>query len=162
MIPMESIVDIQSFVDEQTMTWVQIRLSQLMYELLQLQDKYKYDDSFMKHLIDADKSLEKDFRPLVEAKEEQWEDHVQVIRSAVKEEMTKQPCVIFGTKVPKKSPALLLYVHSVALSSSLSVLSRCIRHLDAKTREEAFLDTKVSLASAGQALQALVEKVKGQ
>ena len=150
MIPIESLAAIQEFLDQQSMERVHLLVQQLSYELLNVQAVYKCDLGFTQFLVQADAAIEEEFRPFLEKRSESWEDYFAHVREFVKQGFKERPYIKLQKHLPHGGANVEAYVQYFTLDRTKSLLSKCVRELDAKTREEAFLRTKTSLANAGK------------
>ena len=149
MIPIESLATIQEFLDQQSMERVHIALRQLSFEVLNLEKMHRCQLEFAQSLVETDVAIEKELRPLLEKREESWETHLKCLGEFVQEGFKSRPFIKLDHKQSQNGSNHKLYVRYLALDRTKYVLSRCVRELDAKTREEAFLETKSCLARAG-------------
>ena len=146
MIPIESLATIQEFLDQQSMERVHIALRQLSFEVLNIEKVYRLQLEFTRPLVEADMAIEKELRPVLEKREESWERHLKCLSEFVQEGFKNRPFIKLDHERPKNGSNHKLYIQYLALDRTKYVLSRCVRELDAKTREEAFLETKSCLA----------------
>ena len=150
MMPIESLALIQELLDQQSMERVHVALRQLSFEVLNIDKVYRCKLDFAELLVDADMSIENELRPVFEKKEESWDNHLQCLEEFVKDGVKKRPFIKLDPDLLKNGSKYKLYVRYLTLDRTKFILSRCLRELDAKTREEAFLETKSSLAKAGK------------
>ena len=149
MMPIDSLSIIQELVDQQSMERVQMTIRQLLFELLNLEKVRKCHFDFKQCLVDADTSIEDELHPFLEKRGEDLEKHISCLGIFVTESVKECPFIKIEAKLSRNGPSYKMYIRYVALDRTKSLLSNCIRELSAKTREEAFLETKSSLAKAG-------------
>ena len=150
MIPIESLAMVQEFLDQQSMERVHVALRQLSFEVLNVEKVFRFQLDFAQSLVEADMAIEKELRPVLEKREESWEKHLKCLAEFVQDGFKNRPFIKLDCKQPRNGSNYKLYVQYLALDRTKYVLSRCVRELDAKTREEAFLETKSCLARAGK------------
>ena len=150
MMPIESLAIIQEFLDQQSMERVHLALRQLSFEVLNVEKVYKCPLDFARSLVEADMAIEKELCPVLERKGESWEKHLECVGELVQECFKKRPFIKLPRDQPRNGSNHKLYVRYFTLDRTRYVLSRCVRELDAKTREEAYLETKSSLSRAGK------------
>ena len=153
MIPIDSLAVIQRYLDQQSMERVHLLLQQIMFELINLQKKYAFDDNFFPHLVHVDSCVEEEFKPFLEAQGETWEEHVRAVRDFVKVEIVERPRITIKKLPQRKQRNAKQYVRYVAISQATSLLADCDRELEAKTRNGIFPKTKASLDSANKHLE---------
>ena len=161
MMPIESLTWIEKFLNHQSMERVHLLIQQLSYELLSIQERYKCELEFAKYLAHADDAIEEEFRPFLTSQGESWDKHVEDIRRFVREAKDKRPYVKLQQDLPRDHTRLKAYIRYFTLTRTKSLLSKCLRELDAKTREEAFLVTKTSLATAGKHVTEELKAITG-
>ena len=159
MVPIESLALIQALLDQQSMERVHIALRQLSFEVINVEKVYKCRLDFTECLIEADISIEKELRPVLEEKGESWDTHLECVSECVKDGFKNRPFVKLDRSLSRNGGNFKMYVRYVTVDRTEYVLSRCLRELDAKTREEAFLETKSSLARAGKRVSADLKKI---
>ena len=148
MMPIESLTVIQRYLDQQSMERVHLLLQQILYELLNLQKQYKFEDSFLAHLVQVDTCVEEEFKPFLRQQGEEWDEHIKDVRAFIKNEIVKHPWITIKKPSRRNHPRMKEYVRYVALTRTTSLVAECSRELEAKTREEIFTKTKSSLESA--------------
>lgn len=163
MIPMETLCVIQEYLDKQSMERVHLTLRQLTYELLNIEKKHQCKLDFIHHLALADEAIVTDLRPLIQKANENWEDHLTCVNKFILDGFTNKPMVQLQRDLPREGPNYQIYVRYFTLGRTTSLISQCIRELEAKTKEKAFLETKSSLARAGKhattELKAITDKL---
>ena len=148
MMPIESLTVIQRYLDQQSMERVHLLLQQILFELLNLQKQYKFEDSFLSHLVQVDTCVEEEFKPFLMQQGEEWEEHIKNVRAFIKKEIVEHPWIQIKKPPRRNHPRMKEYVRYVILSRATSLVAECSRELEAKTREEIFTKTKASLESA--------------
>ena len=149
MIPIESLDTIQEFLDQQSMERVHLTLRQLTYELLNIEKTHKCTLDFTRYLVQADMALEDELRPFLERRDESWEKHLACVKEFVQDSFKKRPYIKLQKDIPRKGTNYKSYIRYYTLERTKSILAKCVRELEVKAREEAFLETKSSLAKAG-------------
>ena len=150
MVPIESLDMIQGCIDQQSMERVHVSIRQLSYELLNLQDVYKCELEFTRYLGQADNAIEEEFRPFLEKRGESWEEHLKHVGDYIGSAMKDRPFIKLSKNLPRSGKQVKPYIRYITLDRTKSVILKCVRELDVKTRDEMFLKTKSSLATAGK------------
>lgn len=162
LMPMESIVEIQSFLNQQSMERVHIILQQTMYEALKWQKRFKFDDSFLELCIEPVKAMDAEFKSFMERNGESWDEHLRLLKEFIKSEMSSNQRFKISNSALRHQQNPSLYVHHRVASECLSMVERCLRELSAKTSDRAFLQTKSSLEQVSKELKMLVSTLKGR
>lgn len=150
MVPLDSLDMIQGCIDQQSMERVHISVQQLSYELLNLQDVYKCQLEFTRYVVQADNAIEEEFQPFLERRGGRWDEHLKHVRDYIGSAMKERPFIKLSKKLPRSGTQVKEYIRYFSLDRTKSVISKCVRELEAKTRDEMFLKTKSSLATAGK------------
>ena len=143
--PTEHLMEIQRVLSQQSMERVHIVVQQLMYEALDLEKRYKFDNSFFMDIIEIIRSIEDEFKPFLEEKGDSWDDHSEVVKMFIKEEVTNNRRRI---KLGHNIGSNPQYIKYVVISQCSSVVQECYRELEAKTMDREFRKTKTSLNDA--------------
>jgi hypothetical protein len=162
MMPVESLSIIQEFLDQQSMERVHVTLRQLSFELLNIEGIHKCELDFIQNLVEADAAIEDEFRPFLEKRGENWDKHLVCVRELVEDSIKKRPYIELQSNLPCGAVNYKIYVRYFTLNRTKSLLSKCVRELEAKTREEAFLETKSSLTKAGKYVSKELQKITDQ
>ena len=150
MIPMETLCVIQEYLDKQSMERVHLTLRQLTYELLNIEKTHRCKLDYIQHLALADEAIEKDLQPLIQKTGENWDEHLACVKKFILDGFKNKPMVQLQKDLPRNGANYQIYVRYFTLGRTTLLISQCVRELEAKTKEEAFLETKSSLAKAGK------------
>ena len=148
MMPVESLSVIQEFLDQQSMERVHMTLRQLLFELLNVEKVHRCALDFTQSLVVADTAIEDELHPFLDKRGESWEKHVTCLGEFVTSSVRERPFIKIDSRLSRNASHYTAYVRYVSLDRSKLLLASCIRELNAKTREEAFLETKSSLSKA--------------
>ena len=155
--PMESLNEIQDFVNLQSMDRIHIILQQIMYEGLYYQNNYAFSESTFQPIITALTECESEFKQLMDRMEVSWEEHCKCVREFIASEMkSKNRRIKLHIDVPKHHPQASPFVRYAVVSYSSSLINECLRELEAKTTEKDFPKTKEGLSNAGVELESLL------
>ena len=141
-VPIETMGVIQESLSQRSMERVHVFLQQLIFEALNLEHKYGFNNSFFASIITISKHIDVEFKEFMEMRKESWEDHSKAVMKFIEEEMKN------GRKVIKIDEALQRQTHVVyylVVSQCASVIHECYRELQAKTIHREFKMVKESL-----------------
>ena len=154
-IPIESLMEIQVVINQQSMQSVHTILHQIMFEALNLEKQYRFDSSFFGYIIEVFKKIELEFKPLLEKRGESWESHYEIVRKVAQEQMLSNRKIRVDG-VPRHHPRSAPHVRAVVISKCAHIVNRCHRQLQAKTTDREFAKTKASLNDACKKLDSLL------
>ena len=148
LIPVDHHEELQSLINVETMENVHGAVHQLMYELLHLHKKHKYDDSFNEYIFDLWSEVEDEFKAFVERKHMNWDEHkerlAEITEARIKE--NKRMIVVSSTL----SPSAARYA---VISTCTTRLQKLSRELEAKTNVMVFTKTKECLSRVFRELE---------
>ena len=163
MIPIETLCVTQEYLDKLSMEQVHLTLRQLMYELLNIEKTHQCKLDYIQHLSLADEAIENDLQPLIQKAGENWDEHLACVKKFILDGFKNKPMIQLQRDPPNNGANYQIYVQYFTLGRTTSLISQCVRELEAKTKEEAFLQTKSSLAKAGKhvltELKAITDKL---
>lgn len=153
--PHDHLVTIQKVLSQQSMERVHIVIQQLMYEALNLEKRHRFESEFFKDVIEIVHSIDEEFKPFLEEKGESWNDHSEVVKLFIKEDIQKGRHRIKLSQQTSHPE----YIKYDVISQCASVVQECYRELQAKTMDREFRKTKKSLNDARLKLdEALVHR----
>ncbi len=156
LVPLDSISEIQSFLDQQSMERVHVLLQQIMFEALNLQRRFGFDDEFVEVYIQPIEAIEEEFRAFLEKKGEGWDEHLRWVQDFVQLEMKSNPKIKIDNSVPRHQTTGAAYVKYRVVQKGSSVAHSCSRELSAKTSDRQFVRSKKSLLQTVSKLDELL------
>ena len=143
--PHEHLVEIQKVLSQQSMERVHLIIKQVMYEAINLENRYGFESSFFEDIIEIVHAIEDEFQPFLEARGESWERHKELVLLYVKSETENNRKKIKLSQETLRSPD---HVRYTVISKCSSVVHELCRELEAKTVDREFRKTKKSLNDA--------------
>ena len=130
---------------QQSMERVHLIIKQVMYEAINLENRYGFESSFFEDIIEIVHAIEDEFQPFLEARGESWERHKELVLLYVKSETENNRKKIKLSQETLRSPD---HVRYAVISKCSSVVHELCRELEAKTVDREFRKTKKSLNDA--------------
>ena len=155
LIPVEPLMEIQAAISQQSMANVHTMVQQIMYEALNLEKQYRFENSFFRYIMDLISNIELELKPFLERRNENWGDHCEIVKKVVQEQI-KSSRRIRVDGVPRNNPRSAPYVRCVVISKCSQIVQKCFRELQAKTINSEFTKTKESLNNACTQLDSLL------
>ncbi len=151
-LPQEVLEKVQVIVDQNAINNSYIYIKQLGLEALLLADKHKFDIQIAVFLADCENVCLNDLRTQIEACQEDWDRHQEVLREILQINVKKHRLIIPSRRWTLAHGAN--YVQSFLFDRSSLLVAKTLRQLKAKTTEKKFSASK-------QALQKLSEQLSG-
>ena len=155
LIPMDTLAMMQMTLSQQTLEKVHVVVQQLVFEALNLEHKYKFDNEFFTPIINVTKHMDVEFKEFLEGKDESWENHNKLILRFIEEEMkAKHHRIKINEEVLRYNQPQV--IHYIVVSQCSSIIHECYRELQAKTIDREFKKVKESLHNACEKLDIIL------
>lgn len=141
LVPIETMGVIQESLSQQSMERVHVIVQQLIYEALNLEHKYRFDNGFFTPIITISNHIDSEFKEFTERRGESWGDHGKVIMRFIEEQMKNGHNMIKIDEALRQTKT----VHYLVVSQCASLIHECYRELQAKTIDREFKMVKESL-----------------
>ena len=159
--PLEGLEAIQAVLNQQSMERVHIILQQIIYEVLDLQKRYNFDDSFFVHIVEPIKHIEDEYKAYVEKRGESWEEHCECVKEMIQDDMKNdRRKIVISRTIPRRQTKSAMFVMYKVVLKCCTIAHECQRELEAKTSDREFPRTKESLKETCDELITLLPTIK--
>ena len=145
LMPIDHLDEIQLVLSQQSMERIHVLIHQLMYEALNHEKRYNFDNSFFQHIVLVLEKIEGEFKPFLEERGEEWDMHMDILMQFVQEQLKTNRNLI---KLRRDIASRPSSVRAEVIRQCVSKLHECLRELQAKTIDREFKGTKESLYRA--------------
>ena len=152
LMPTDHLEEIQLDVSQRSMERVHVYLKQLMFELLDLKKRYKYQDDFFEPIMATILNAEDELKPFLESRNESWEKQTECALDFIRGELEAGRRAL-TVNTDDSDPVAARYV---VMSQISSRVHECYRELQAKTIDREFCKTKESVRDAFVTLDGLL------
>ena len=142
-LPADELEKLQEYANTQAINNTFIIARQLGFEALALSDKYGFERSIAERLSELDEVCFKELKVYVEKTGEDWATHHAILKSLLKDQLTKKKLVSPSPTQTRREGAV--YVQNFLMQRSFTLIFQISTALKAKSSEEKFKGSKEAL-----------------